>query len=132
MAIDKLVSVGLSADILDSYPAQLSGGMQKRVSLARAICTNPKILFLDEPTTGLDPIMTNVINELIMKIRDQLGSTTITITHDIDSARKISTDIAMMHQGKILWHGSQKQIEESNNPYVHQFINGLTIGPFVI
>lgn len=132
LAAEKLHSVGLHSNVLNLYPAELSGGMQKRVSLARAIATNPEIIFFDEPTTGLDPIMSNVINDLIIKARRDLGATTITITHDINSALKIATDVAMIYQGKILWKGKLEQMQNSQDPYLHQFINGLTEGPIHI
>jgi phospholipid/cholesterol/gamma-HCH transport system ATP-binding protein len=132
LAEAKLNSVGLSGDILELHPAELSGGMQKRVSLARAICANPQIIFFDEPTTGLDPIMANVINDLIIKVRDELGATTVTITHDMHSALAIATEVAMLYKGKILWHGAKKEVENSKNPYLHQFINGLTEGPIEV
>jgi phospholipid/cholesterol/gamma-HCH transport system ATP-binding protein len=129
LATQKLESVGLSARVLNLFPSELSGGMQKRVALARAICTNPKIIFFDEPTTGLDPIMANVINDLIIKARDELGATTITITHDMPSARRIAQEVALIHAGTILWSGTIKEIDSADNPYLHQFINGLTEGP---
>jgi phospholipid/cholesterol/gamma-HCH transport system ATP-binding protein len=132
LAASKLDSVGLEPRILESYPAELSGGMQKRVSLARAIATNPEIIFFDEPTTGLDPIMANVINELIIKARDELGATTITITHDMHSAMMIATEVAMLYRGKILWTGDVKEVQKSDNPYLHQFINGLVKGPIEV
>ena len=103
LALKKLKSVGLSDRILNSYPAELSGGMQKRVSLARAICTDPKIIFFDEPTTGLDPIMANVINDLIIKIREELGATTIAITHDMNSVKRIAKEVVLIHNGKVQW-----------------------------
>jgi phospholipid/cholesterol/gamma-HCH transport system ATP-binding protein len=129
LALSKLESVGLTERVLKLSPSELSGGMQKRVSLARAICTDPEIIFFDEPTTGLDPIMSNVINELIIKARQDLGATTITITHDINSAMMIGTEVAFIFQGKIMWHGSKEQLENSGNPYLHQFIHGHTTGP---
>ena len=129
LATMKLKSVGLSERILKLFPSELSGGMQKRVALARAICTNPKVIFFDEPTTGLDPIMANVINDLIIKVRDELGATTITITHDIASARRIAKEVALISQGKIVWQGTIDEIDNASNPYLHQFINGLTEGP---
>ena len=132
LAARKLESVGLEARILDLYPAELSGGMQKRVSLARAIATDPEIIFFDEPTTGLDPIMANVINDLIIKVRDELGATTITITHDMHSAMMIATEIAMLYKGKILWSGAKSDVKNSDNPYLHQFINGLVEGPISV
>jgi len=103
IAIQKLQSVGLSEKVANLYPSELSGGMQKRVSLARAVATNPEILFFDEPTTGLDPIMADVINNLIIANSKQLGATTITITHDMHSARKIADKLAMLYQGKFIW-----------------------------
>jgi len=128
-AIDTLASVGLSADIGDLYPAELSGGMQKRVALARAIASKPEIIFFDEPTTGLDPIMSDVINELIVKCVKEVGATALSITHDMASARKIADRIAMLHEGRIVWQGSTKEIDNSGNPYVDQFINGRAEGP---
>jgi phospholipid/cholesterol/gamma-HCH transport system ATP-binding protein len=132
LAIKKLLSVGLSERVLDLYPSSLSGGMQKRVALARAICTNPKIIFFDEPTTGLDPIMSNVINELIINARQELDATTVTITHDIISARAIATDIAFMYGGKIMWQGDPKEIDDRSNEYLYQFVHGLTKGPITV
>ncbi len=129
LAENKLTSVGLSSSTLNLYPSELSGGMQKRVSLARAICTNPEVIFFDEPTSGLDPIMSNVINELIIKAQSELGSTTITITHDMNSAYLIAKEVALIHQGKIVWLGTKEEMKDSDNPYLHQFINGLTVGP---
>jgi len=124
LARSKLHSVGLPDRILNLYPSELSGGMQKRVALARAICTNPKIIFFDEPTTGLDPIMSNVINDLIIKIREELGATTITITHDMESARQIAKEVAFLHNGKILWSDSISKMDKADNKYFQQFITG--------
>jgi phospholipid/cholesterol/gamma-HCH transport system ATP-binding protein len=132
LAASKLNSVGLPARILGFYPSELSGGMQKRVSLARAICANPSILFLDEPTTGLDPIMANVINELIVKLQEELNATTITITHDMNSAYIIAKEVTMIYQGKILWFGKKDEIKNSDNSYLQQFVNGLTTGPIEV
>ena len=132
LAAEKLHSVGLHSNVLGLFPAELSGGMQKRVSLARAICTNPEIIFFDEPTTGLDPVMANVINDLIIKIRKELGATTVTITHDMNSAMQIATEIAMLCDGKILWNGTRDEVQKSHNPYMHQFVNGLTDGPIKV
>jgi phospholipid/cholesterol/gamma-HCH transport system ATP-binding protein len=132
LAIRKLHSVGLTDRILNLYPSELSGGMQKRVSLARAICTDPKIIFFDEPTTGLDPIMANVINDLIIKVRDELGATTITITHDMESARKIAKEVAFLYDGRILWSGDISEMDKAENPYLQQFINGRTHGPITL
>ncbi|MBL1146346.1 MAG: ATP-binding cassette domain-containing protein [Pseudomonadota bacterium] len=129
IAIEKLRSVGLGERIAPLFPAELSGGMQKRVSLARAVATNPEIIFFDEPTTGLDPIMADVINELIVKATKELGATTLTITHDMASARKIADDIAMIYEGSIIWRGAADDIEHSGNEYVDQFINGRAEGP---
>lgn len=128
-AIDTLASVGLAADIGNLYPAELSGGMQKRVALARAIASRPEIIFFDEPTTGLDPIMSDVINELIVKCVKEVGATALSITHDMASARKIADRIAMLHEGRIIWQGRTSDIDHSGNPYVDQFINGKAEGP---
>lgn len=128
-AIEKLYSVGLGPDVGDLSPAELSGGMQKRVALARAIAAEPEIIFFDEPTTGLDPIMADVINELIVKCVKELGATTISITHDMHSARKIGDRLGMLYHGKLIWVGGTADIERSGNPYVDQFINGRAEGP---
>jgi phospholipid/cholesterol/gamma-HCH transport system ATP-binding protein len=128
-AIATLASVGLGADVGDLYPSELSGGMQKRVALARAIASRPEIIFFDEPTTGLDPIMSDVINELIVKCVREVGATALSITHDMASARKIADRIAMLHEGRIIWQGSVKDIDHSGNPYVDQFIHGRAEGP---
>jgi phospholipid/cholesterol/gamma-HCH transport system ATP-binding protein len=128
-AIATLASVGLSADVGDLFPVELSGGMQKRVGLARAIVAKPEIIFFDEPTTGLDPIMADVINELIVKCVREIGSTALSITHDMASARKIADRIAMLHEGKIIWQGPKGNIDHSNNPFVDQFIHGRADGP---
>jgi len=129
LAIEKLNSVGLSSRVADLFPAELSGGMQKRVGLARAIASNPEIIFFDEPTTGLDPIMADVINDLIIKTSKELGATTLSITHDMASARKIADDIAMIYQGKIIWRGKASEIDKSGNPFVEQFVHGKADGP---
>ena len=129
LAIKKLSQVGLGPEVANLHPVELSGGMQKRVALARAIAANPEIIFFDEPTTGLDPIMADVINDLIIKCSRELGATTITITHDMHSARKIGNNIAMIYKGKIIWHGDAKKIDESGNEYVEQFIHGKAEGP---
>lgn len=132
IAIDKLAQVGLGPELANTSPAELSGGMRKRVGLARAIAPEPGIIFFDEPTTGLDPIMGDVINNLIVDCTKRLGATTITITHDMASARKIADDIAMIYKGKIVWHGPADQIDCSNNPYVDQFIHGRAEGPIQV
>ena len=129
VAIEKLAQVGLTAEAADLFPAELSGGMQKRVALARAIATDPEIIFFDEPTTGLDPIMADVINNLIVKTTRQMGATTLSITHDMVSARKIADRIAMLYQGRIIWTGSVEQIDHCDNPHVDQFIHGRAEGP---
>ena len=129
VAIHKLAQVGLSAEVANLSPSELSGGMQKRVALARAIAANPEIIFFDEPTTGLDPIMADVINDLIVKCSRELGATTITITHDMHSARKIANKLAMIYKGKFIWQGDVSQIDSSNNEYVDQFIHGKAEGP---
>jgi phospholipid/cholesterol/gamma-HCH transport system ATP-binding protein len=129
VAIETLAKVGLTAEVAELNPSELSGGMQKRVGLARAIAAQPEILFFDEPTTGLDPIMSDVINDLIIdRVRD-LGATALSITHDMASARKIADRIAMLHQGKIIWQGAVKTIDSSGNAYVDQFIHGRADGP---
>lgn len=129
IAIEKLKAVGLRADVGNQLPAELSGGMQKRVGLARAIATNPEILFFDEPTTGLDPIMADVINNLIIETVKDMGATALSITHDMGSVRKIADEVAMIHGGKIIWHGKVEDLDNSGNPYVDQFINGRAVGP---
>lgn len=129
IALDKLAQVGLGPEVGELSPAELSGGMQKRVALARAIATEPEIIFFDEPTTGLDPIMGDVINELIVKCVRQLGATALSITHDMASARKIADRIAMIHKGRIVWAGPAKDIDRSGNPLVDQFIHGRAEGP---
>jgi phospholipid/cholesterol/gamma-HCH transport system ATP-binding protein len=128
-AFEKLGHVGLNADVGALYPAELSGGMQKRVALARAIAADPEIIFFDEPTTGLDPIMADVINNLIVDCVKRLGATTISITHDMASARKIADDIAMIHKGQIIWRGEANQVNRSGNAHVDQFIHGRADGP---
>jgi phospholipid/cholesterol/gamma-HCH transport system ATP-binding protein len=128
-AIETLGQVGLGADVADLWPAELSGGMQKRVGLARAVAAQPEILFFDEPTTGLDPIMADVINELIARSVRHLGATAISITHDMASARKIADRIAMLYQGRLIWQGPVAAIDQSGNPYVDQFIHGRGEGP---
>lgn len=129
IAIDKLRRVGLKADVADLYPAELSGGMQKRVGLARAICADPEIIFFDEPTTGLDPIMAGVINELIREIVTEMGATAMTITHDMTSVRAIADNVAMLHDGVIKWTGPVGKMDASGDPYLDQFIHGRAIGP---
>ncbi|MBY6161476.1 ATP-binding cassette domain-containing protein [Mameliella alba] len=129
IAIDKLRRVGLKADVADRLPAELSGGMQKRVGLARAIAADPEIIFFDEPTTGLDPIMAGVINELIREIVTEMGATAMTITHDMSSVRAIADNVAMLHGGVIQWTGPVSRLDNSGDPYVDQFISGRADGP---
>ncbi len=129
IAVDKLAQVGLGEEVSRLSPSELSGGMQKRVSLARAIATEPEIIFFDEPTTGLDPIMADVINDLIVKCTRELGATGLSITHDMASARKIADRVAMLYQGRIIWVGPVADIDRSGNAYVDQFIHGHAEGP---
>ena len=129
IALAKLAAVGLGPEVSLLRTAELSGGMQKRVALARAIAAEPEIVFFDEPTTGLDPIMADVINDLIVKCVREVGTTAVSITHDMVSARRIADRIAMLHGGRIVWHGPTAEIDHSGNPYVDQFINGRAEGP---
>ena len=129
IAEQKLQRVGLKPEISELFPSELSGGMQKRVGLARAIASNPEIIFFDEPTTGLDPIMAGVINELIREIVVEMGVTAITITHDMASTRAIGDKIAMIHNGIFQWNGQITDLEKSNDPYLIQFLNGSSNGP---
>jgi phospholipid/cholesterol/gamma-HCH transport system ATP-binding protein len=129
IAIEKLRRVGLTPDVADRLPAELSGGMQKRVGLARAIAADPEIIFFDEPTTGLDPIMAGVINDLIREIVVEMGATAITITHDMTSVRAIADNVAMLHDGVIQWAGPVDDIDTSGDPFLGQFIHGRAIGP---
>jgi phospholipid/cholesterol/gamma-HCH transport system ATP-binding protein len=129
IALEKLRRVGLGSDVADRLPAELSGGMQKRVGLARAIAAEPEIIFFDEPTTGLDPIMAGVINDLIREIVTEMGATAVTITHDMTSVRAIADKVAMLHAGKIRWTGPVGDLDASGDPYVDQFILGRATGP---
>lgn len=129
IAIEKLSQVGLGADVGELSPAELSGGMRKRVGLARAIASDPDIIFFDEPTTGLDPIMGHVIDDLIVKCVKEVGATAISITHDMPSARRIADRVAMLYQGAVKWHGPVATIDNSGDPYVDQFIKGSAEGP---
>ena len=129
IAVEKLRRVGLKPETADLYPAELSGGMQKRVGLARAIAAEPEIIFFDEPTTGLDPIMSGVINDLIREIVTEMGATAMTITHDMTSVRAIADRVAMLHDGVIQWTGPVDEMDETPDPYVQQFIHGRAIGP---
>ena len=129
IAIAKLAAVGLSANVGELWPAELSGGMKKRVGLARAIATDPEIIFFDEPTTGLDPIMGDVIDKLIVECVRGLGATALSITHDMTSALRIADRVAMLHEGRIIWTGPVASIDSSGNDYVEQFIHGKAEGP---
>ena len=129
IAIEKLRRVGLKPDVADKFPGELSGGMQKRVGLARAIAAEPEIIFFDEPTTGLDPIMSGVINDLIREIVVEMGATAMTITHDMTSVRAIADDVAMLHEGVIKWTGPVADMDTSGDPYLDQFIHGRATGP---
>lgn len=128
-AIETLAQVGMGSDVADLAPSELSGGMQKRVALARAIAVEPEIIFFDEPTTGLDPIMADVINDLIVKCVKELGATAVSITHDMHSARKISDRMAMLYHGRLIWTGATADVDRADNPYVDQFIHGRADGP---
>ena len=129
IALEKLRRVGLKPQVADLYPAELSGGMQKRVGLARAIAAEPGIIFFDEPTTGLDPIMAGVINDLIREIVTEMGATAMTITHDMSSVRAIADRVAMLHAGRIQWTGPVPEMDATTDPFVQQFINGRATGP---
>jgi len=131
-AVEKLSQVGLDENVANLYPAELSGGMQKRAALARAISLSPEIIFFDEPTTGLDPIMASIINDLIVSTSKKLGATTITITHDMQSARIIGDRAAMLYEGKIIWQDDIKKIDDSGNDYVKQFVSGSLQGPIKV
>ncbi len=129
VALDKLARVGLGPEVADLFPAELSGGMQKRVGLARAIAADPQIIFFDEPTAGLDPIMAGVINALIRGVVREIGATAITITHDMTSVRAIADRVTMLHDGKLRWSGPIAEMETTSDPYVAQFIHGWAEGP---
>ncbi len=129
IALEKIQAVGMDKDVADLYPNELSGGMQKRISLARAIATNPEIIFFDEPTTGLDPIMADVINDLIIKCTRDLGATAITITHDMASVRKVADRVAMLYEGAVIWQGTREEMDKTSHKHVQQFIHGRADGP---
>jgi phospholipid/cholesterol/gamma-HCH transport system ATP-binding protein len=129
LAIAKLGRVGLAPETADLYPAELSGGMQKRVGLARAIATDPEVIFFDEPTAGLDPILANVINELIRELVTEMGATAISITHDMTTVRTVADHVAMLHDGKVRWQGAIEDMEKAGDPYLDQFIHGRAHGP---
>ena len=129
IAIDKLRRVGLGADVADLFPAELSGGMQKRVGLARAIAADPRVIFFDEPTAGLDPIMAGVINDLIREIVVEMGATTITITHDMTTVASVADRVGMLHDGKLRWIGPVADVDSADDPYLRQFVEGRAEGP---
>jgi phospholipid/cholesterol/gamma-HCH transport system ATP-binding protein len=129
LAIAKLARVGLKPETADLYPAELSGGMQKRVGLARAIATDPAVIFFDEPTSGLDPIMAGVINDLIRELVSEMGATAVTITHDMTTVRTVADHVALLHDGKVRWHGPIDAMEAATDPYLDQFIHGRATGP---
>jgi phospholipid/cholesterol/gamma-HCH transport system ATP-binding protein len=128
-AIEAMRKVRLSPEFADVRPVELSGGMQKRAGLARAIVAKPDILFFDEPTTGLDPITADAINDLVVEMVKELGCAAVSITHDLVSARKIADEIAMLHGGKIVWRGLTASLDESGNAMVEQFVAGRAEGP---
>ena len=124
-----LADVNLEPRVMDLYPAEISGGMQKRVALARAVVDRPEILLFDEPTTGLDPITSGVINRLIRSAVDRLGATAITISHDMTSIRAIADDVAMLHGGRVIWKGPVGDMDQTDNPILDQFVHGHAEGP---
>ncbi|WP_159713167.1 ABC transporter ATP-binding protein [Geminicoccus flavidas] len=132
IAVENLGKVGLAADVADLMPAELSGGMQKRVGLARAVALEPEILFFDEPTTGLDPIMADVINDLIRSLTRAMGATALSITHDMASVRKIADYVAMLYEGRVIWYGRVEDLDRSGNDFVDQFIHGRAEGPITV
>ncbi|MBQ9335061.1 MAG: ABC transporter ATP-binding protein [Alphaproteobacteria bacterium] len=130
IASEKLEAVDLDQSVARLYPAELSGGMSKRVALARAIATNPDIIFFDEPTTGLDPITSGIINDLIVRCTKEMGISAVSITHDINSLKHISDRVGLLYKGKFIWEGTNTELVATDNPYVVQFINGNAEGPF--
>lgn len=130
IAMEKLEAVDLDPKVANIFPAELSGGMQKRVALARAVATNPKVIFFDEPTTGLDPIISGTINDLIRRCVKDIGASAMSITHDMHSLRIIADRVGLLFQGDLIWTGTVSQMDRTKNPYVKQFINGLPHGPF--
>lgn len=132
IAVEKMELVGLKARNADLYPHELSGGMQKRASLARTIASEPKIIFFDEPTTGLDPVMSEVINNLIIKCKDHLKSTNIIVTHDMNSATRVADNILFLYRGNFVWYGKKEDLMNSGNAYLNQFVHGKVDGPIVL
>lgn len=129
VAVEKLARVGLGPEVADLFPAELSGGMQKRAGLARAIAADPSVIFFDEPTTGLDPVMSGVINRLIRGIVTEMGATAVTITHDLRTVRDVADRVAMLHGGRVHWQGTVAEIDTTDDPVVRQFVDGRTDGP---
>ena len=127
-----LTEVGLPNSVLKKYPAELSGGMRKRVGLARALATNPEVVFYDEPTSGLDPVVARVIDDLIVGVRDRLGVTSVIVSHDVPNVLRISDCIAILHDGRIIEYGTPAEIRASDDPVVRQFIEGRAEGPIHI
>lgn len=128
-AVEKLIMVGLDSDVADLSPSELSGGMQKRVGIARAIFDDPELLLLDEPTAGLDPIMSNVINDLVLDLVREIGCTAISIDSDMAGAQRLGDRVAMLYDGKIIWDGPAKSMMESGEPHVDQFVHSRAEGP---
>ena len=126
---EKLALVGLKEEVAKLNPSELSGGMKKRVSLARVLAVNPKVILYDEPTTGLDPIMSDIISDLVLDLKAKLGVTSVVITHDMHSAFKIADYIAFLYEGNILLYGTPDELRRTDNPYVKQFVNGSSQGP---
>jgi phospholipid/cholesterol/gamma-HCH transport system ATP-binding protein len=131
VAIEKLARVGLGPEVADLFPAELSGGMQKRAGLARAIAADPSVIFFDEPTTGLDPVMSGVINRLIRGIVTEMGATAVTISHDLRTVRDVADRVAMLHMGRVHWQGAVAGIDTTEDPVVRQFVDGRTDGPIM-
>ena len=132
IAISKLRMVGLKPEVADKMPSEMSGGMRKRVALARAICLEPEIIFYDEPTTGLDPITSDVINDLILKLKEELHITSVVITHDMNTAFKVGDYVAMLYDGKIIARDTGTKMQKIDNPFVQQFIHGKAEGPIQV
>ena len=129
IAAETITQLGLAAHVIDQYPAELSGGMQKRVALARAIADKPEVLLFDEPTSGLDPITGGVIDRLIIDSARRLGATAITISHDMASVRRIADKVAMVHNGTIIWCGPASEMDDTGIAEVDQFVHGHADGP---
>jgi phospholipid/cholesterol/gamma-HCH transport system ATP-binding protein len=132
IALDKLAAVGLDAGVAELLPAELSGGMQKRVALARAIATDPEIVLLDDPVAGLDPILTASVSNFIAAAVREMKATAIFISQDIECVRRIARHVAMIHDGRIVWHGPVEAVDRSGNPYVDQLVHGQSKGPIAL